>query len=289
MDCRRRSAATHKYGNDKLLIGSQEDFMKIALVGYGKMGHMIESEAVKLGHDVVATVDPFAPDASCKVQSGDGKAVADAVLKSGAEGVIEFTSPSSVMGNIEALLPTKLPLVVGSTGWNDKMDEVASLAAKTGGTVMHSANFSIGVNMFYRIVEEAAKLVNSFPEYDAAVWEMHHNQKADSPSGTAIDIAKRVLAGFTRKNEIVTDAFHSKPGPNQLHVSSTRCGTVPGTHTVYFDSTADTIELTHTARSRVGFACGAVHALENLVRLLSDGTLKSGKLYGMSDVFPGMF
>ena len=263
--------------------------MKIALVGYGKMGHMIESEALKLGHEIVATVDPFAPDASNKVQSGDGKAVADAVLKSGAEGVIEFTSPASVMENIRSLLPLKLPLVVGSTGWNDKMEEVSKLAATTGGTLMHSANFSIGVNMFYRIVEEAARLVNSFPEYDAAVWEMHHNQKADSPSGTAIDIAKKVLAGFTRKNEIVTDAFHEKPAPNQLHVSSTRCGTVPGTHTVFFDSTADTIELTHTARSRVGFACGAVHALENLSKLLAEGKLKPGALYGMSDVFPGMF
>ncbi len=263
--------------------------MKIALVGYGKMGHMIEKEALKLGHEIVATVDPFAPDATCKVASGDGNAVTESVLKSGAEGIIEFTSPASVMGTISALLPTKLPLVVGSTGWNDKMDEVASLAAKTGGTIMHSANFSIGVNMFYRIVEEAAKLMNSFSEYDVAVWEMHHNQKADSPSGTAIDIAKRVLAGCKRKTELVTDAFHSKPEPNQLHVSSTRCGTVPGTHTVFFDSTADTIELTHTARSRQGFACGAVHALENLSKLLSDGTLKSGRLYGMSDVFPGMF
>ena len=264
--------------------------MKIALVGYGKMGHMLEQTALSLGHTVVATIDPFAPDAKYKVpQDDDGTAVAKAVKESGAEGIIEFTSPATVIQNITALLPLKLPLVVGSTGWNDKIDYVTDLASKTGGTIMHSANFSIGVNMFYKIVEEAAKLVNNFDEYDAAVWEMHHNQKADSPSGTAIDIAKRVLQGFKKKTEIVTDAFHSKPQPNQLHVSSTRCGTVPGTHTVYFDSTADSIELTHTARSRQGFASGAVHALENLNSLLADGTLKAGKLYGMSDVFPGMF
>lgn len=263
--------------------------MKIALVGYGKMGHMLESTALSFGNEVVTTIDVIAKDAKVNVASGDYGAVAKAVIESGAEGVIEFTHPSSVMGNINALLPTKLPIVVGTTGWNDKQAEVAELAAKCGGTIMTSANFSIGVNLFYKIVEEAAALVNNFDEYDAAVWEMHHNQKADSPSGTALDVAKHLLAGYTKKNEIVTDAFHSRPQPNQLHVSSTRCGSVPGTHTVYFDSPADTIELTHTARGRQGFASGAVHALENLKSLMDSGKLASGKLYGMSDVFPGMF
>ena len=263
--------------------------MKIALVGYGKMGHMLEQSAVSFGHTVVATVDVFAADASVKVPEGDGKAVSDAVAASGAEGVIEFTHPASVMGNIAALLPLKLPLVVGTTGWSDRLDEVSALAASCGGTLMHSANFSIGVNMFYRIVEEAARLVDNFSEYDTAVWEMHHNQKADSPSGTALEIARRVMAGNKRKTELVTDAFHGRPQPQQLHVSSTRCGTVPGTHTVFFDSAADTIELTHTARSRQGFANGAVHALENLRRMLSEGSLQPGRVYGMNDVFPGMF
>ena len=263
--------------------------MKIALVGYGKMGHMLEQTALSLGHTVVATVDPFAPDASCKIAAGDTKAMAQAVQQSGAEGVIEFTSPAAVIQNIEALLPLKLPVVVGSTGWADKEYAVAKLAASTGGTIMRSANFSIGVNLFYKIVEEASRLVSNFDEYDMAVWEMHHNQKADSPSGTALDVARRVMAGNPAKTELVTDAFHAKPQKNQLHVSSTRCGSVPGTHTVFFDSPADTIELTHTARSRQGFASGAVHALENLVKFLSDGTLAPGKVYGMSDVFPGMF
>ena len=263
--------------------------MKIALVGYGKMGHMLEQTALSFGHQVVATIDVIAQDASVKVKSGDYEEVAKAVKESGAEGIIEFTHPSSVMGNIKALLPLKLPLVVGSTGWVDKEDEVSEMAKSCGGTIMHSANFSIGVNMFYKIVEEAAKLVNNFTEYDAAVWEMHHNQKADSPSGTALEIARHVMAGDKRKTKMVTDAFHDKPLPEELHVSSTRCGSVPGTHTVFFDSNADTIELTHTARSRQGFANGAVHALENLKKYLDDGTLKSGALYGMSDVFRGMF
>ncbi len=263
--------------------------MKIALVGYGKMGHMLESSALSFGHEVVMTVDVAAPDAKVKIAVGDGAALADAVRSCGAEGVIEFSHPSAVLGNIHALLPTKIPLVVGTTGWTEKEAEVAALAARTGGTLMRSANFSIGVNLFYKIVQDAATFVSNFAEYDAAVWEMHHNQKADSPSGTALEIARRVMAGDKRKTEMVTDAFHERPKANELHVSSTRCGSVPGTHTVFFDSPADTIELTHTARSRQGFANGAVHALERLVEMLENGSLQAGKLYGMADVFPGLF
>ena len=263
--------------------------MKIALVGYGKMGHMLEQTAVSQGDEVVATIDVVSPDAEFKVASDDYDAVASAVKKSGAEGVIEFSHPSAVIGNIKALLPLGLPIVVGTTGWTDREQEVADLALSTGGTVMHSANFSIGVNIFYRIVEEASRLIGNFEDYDVAVWEMHHNQKADSPSGTALEIARRVMAGNKNKTEIVTDAFHDRPKPSELHVSSTRCGSVPGTHTVYFDSAADTITLTHTARSRQGFALGAVLALENLYRYLGEGKLTRGKLYGMHDVFPDMF
>lgn len=259
--------------------------MKIALVGYGKMGHMIEECAKSLGHEVVATVDVIAEDASVKVPAGDGDAVARAVKSSGAEGVIEFSHPAAVMGNIKALLPLGLPIVVGTTGWNDRHDEVNKLAAECGGTIMTSSNFSIGVNMLYKIIDEAVKIMEAFPEYDIATWEAHHNQKADSPSGTALTIAEHILANTKKKNEIVTDAFHDRPKANQLHVSSTRCGSIPGTHTVFFDSKADTIEIKHTARSREGFAMGAVHALERLSNAVKTGTLTKGKLYRMSDLF----
>lgn len=259
--------------------------MKIAIVGYGQMGHMIESCAKKLGHEVVVTIDTFADDASVKISSGDFESLVAAVKDSGAEGIIEFSHPTAVMGNINALLPLKLPLVVGTTGWTDKEVEVEALAKKCGGTLMRSANFSVGVNMFYRIVEEAAKLMADFSEYDTAIWEAHHIRKADSPSGTALEIAKRVMASSPSKTELVIDAFHDKPQPHQLHVSSTRVGSVPGTHTVYFDSSADTIEITHTARSREGFASGAVHALVRLTEALKSGKLKSGALYGMADLF----
>ncbi len=259
--------------------------MKIAIVGFGKMGHIVRDCAERCGHEVAVTVDPAAPDASVKVPAFGGEAVARAVKSSGADGVIEFSHPQAVMDNIGALLPLGLPLVVGTTGWDDRKQEAAARAAECGGVLMHSSNFSVGVNMFYRIVEEAARLLSPYDEYDTAVWEMHHNQKADSPSGTAMEIARRILASGGRKREIVTDAFHGKPAPAQLHVSSTRCGSVPGTHTVFFDSPADTIEITHRARSREGFASGAVRALERLCEGIRTGALRRGKLYSMEDLF----
>ena len=259
--------------------------MKIALVGYGKMGHMIEQCAKRAGHQVVVTIDVAAEDAMVKVAQGDAAAVARAVKSSGAEGVIEFTHPTAVMANIEALLPLGLPLIVGTTGWNDKHEYVNELAKKVGGTIMTAGNMSIGVNMFYRIVEEAAKIMSQFSDYDVAVWEMHHNQKADSPSGTALEIARHIQAGYKNKTEIVTDAFHERPAANQLHVSSTRCGNVPGTHKVFFDGTADTIEITHTARSREGFAVGTVNCLEKLDSAIKTGKLAKGALYSWNDLY----
>lgn len=259
--------------------------MKIALVGYGKMGHMIESCAKEAGHEVVATIDVTARDATNLVPANDGNAVADAVKKSGAEGVIEFSHPTAVIGNLKALLPTEIPVVVGTTGWAKSEDEIASICAATNGTVMRSSNFSIGVNMFYKIVQEAAKIMAEYKDYDVAVWEAHHNQKADSPSGTALEIARRIMLENKSKTEIVTDAFHERPKANQLHVSSTRVGHVPGTHTVFFDGPADEIEITHRARSREGFARGAVAALEKLSSALKSGKLSKGKIYGMEDLF----
>ena len=259
--------------------------MKIALVGYGKMGHMIEKCAKEAGHEIVATVDAMAKDATNLVSAGDGEAVAASVKASGAEGVIEFSHPSSVISNLKALIPLGLPVVVGTTGWAKSENEIAELCAKTNGTAMRSSNFSIGVNMFYKIVQEAAKIMSEYSEYDVAVWEAHHNQKADSPSGTALEVARRIMAENKNKTESVTDAFHQKPLPSQLHVSSTRVGFVPGTHIVFFDSPADEIEITHRARNREGFAKGAVVALEKLCAKIADGELSKGKLYGMGDLF----
>ena len=259
--------------------------MKIGIIGYGQMGHMIHSCAKAAGHEVVITADPVAKDASLTFSLGDTKTLVAAVRGSGAEGIIEFSHPSAVMDNIRCLLPLGIPLVVGTTGWTDKETEVADLARQCGGTLMRSANFSVGVNMFYRIVEEAARLMDGYPEYDVATWEAHHVRKADSPSGTALEIARRILNVSSSKTEVVVYAFHEKPQPHQLHVSSTRSGSVPGTHTVFFDSPADTIELTHRARSREGFASGAVQSLVRLKEALDSGRLSPGAIYGMADLF----
>lgn len=259
--------------------------MKIAIVGYGKMGHMIETCAKEAGHSVVATIDVFAEDATNIIPKNDGEALVNAVKQSGAEGIIEFSHPSSVENNLRALIPLGLPLVVGTTGWADKENEMAELCQKSGGVLMHSSNFSIGVNMFYKIVEEATKIMAEYSDYDVAVWEAHHNQKADSPSGTALEIARRIMKNNSSKTQMVFDAFHEKPSKEQLHVSSTRVGFVPGTHTVFFDSPADEIEITHRARNRQGFAKGSVVALEKLTQKINSGLLEKGRMYEMKDLF----
>ena len=256
--------------------------MNIALVGYGKMGHMIARAAEIRGHGVVCSVDPFAQDASC-VTSDIGTMV-EAIRNSGAEGIIEFSHPSSVLANIHALLPTGIPIVVGTTGWLDKLDEIREKVSLNNTSLMYSANYSVGVNLFYRIVTEAAKLMADFEEYDVAVFEAHHNQKADSPSGTGLDIAKRILAEVPRKTRLVTDQFNRRPESDELHLASLRVGSVPGTHSVIFDSVADTIELTHTARNREGFAMGAVRAIEWMGARDSQGQKRTG-VFTLSEIF----
>lgn len=256
--------------------------MNIAMVGYGKMGHIIETIAVSRTHCMVATIDSFADDASVHVKNtGD---LVHAIEKSGADVVIEFTHPSAVMDNIKALLPLGIPVVVGTTGWMNELSDVRAFAGSCGGTLFYAANYSIGVTMFYRMVEYAAGLMAGYDEYDVALWEAHHRQKADSPSGTALDLAKAVMKANLSKTSIVTDAFYKKPEAHELHVSSTRVGSVPGTHSVFFDSFADSIELRHTARNREGFALGAVRAAEWLYVGRSDGSLKNGSLYTMDDM-----
>lgn len=259
--------------------------MKIALVGYGKMGRLIHAVAEQKNHTMAVSVDVAAKDATVIVKAGDGAAVAEAVRAACVDGIIEFSHPHAVLGNINALLPLGIPLVVGTTGWSSHLDEVTQLAKTCGGVLLYSSNFSIGVNMFFKIVEEAAKLMQQFSEYDTAIQEMHHNQKADSPSGTALELARRIMKNSQTKTEIVDDAFHERPHPSQLHVSSMRCGAMPGTHTVFFDSRADTIELTHRARSREGFAHGAVFALEKLVDGVRTGTFRRGSVYTTNDIF----
>lgn len=256
--------------------------MKIALLGYGKMGHMIEVEAKKKGFEISATIDSYAKDASHFISSPAD--IVAALQETKSEVVIDFTHPDAAFENIKAIIPLGIPLVVGTTGWLSHLDEVQNLVAKHSSSLFYAANFSIGVNLFYKVVAEAAKVFSSYDDYDVALWEAHHNQKADSPSGTALELAKLVLKNHSGKTEMHFDAFHEKPKAHQLHVSSTRCGSVPGTHTVFFDSNADSIELLHRARSREGFALGAVHAASWLFDGLKKGSVQKGRVYTMEDM-----
>ena len=231
--------------------------MKIAIVGYGKMGRIIEQIARSEGHTITAVVDPFAADAPNGVQLC--KTIADAALDS-ADAAIEFTQPSTAAANIIALAQRKIPTVTGTTGWHERMGEVRRAVEEADCALLWSSNFSIGVNLFYRIAWYASELANNFPEYDVGGFEAHHNKKLDSPCGTAKILAEGVLSKIERKKKIIWETLDRKPEPDEIHFPSLRMGSVPGQHSLFFDSPADTIEITHTARSREGFASGAVRA-----------------------------
>lgn len=245
--------------------------MKIALVGYGKMGRLLEERLNEKRHKVIAVIDPFMaknPSAN-EPKAGALYASLDDALKGpqgknlkDAEGVIEFTHPDAALGNLLFLAREKIPVVTGTTGWYAKLPEVEKAVNASGSSLVWSSNFSLGVNLFFRIAAYAAKLADPFADYDVGGFETHHNKKADSPSGTAKTLVEKVLAQMTRKKSAAYETLNRKPEADELHYASLRIGSVPGTHSLFFDSPADTIEITHTARSREGFAAGAVLAAE---------------------------
>jgi 4-hydroxy-tetrahydrodipicolinate reductase len=236
--------------------------MKIAIIGYGKMGKMVEQASLAQGHTVSAIVDPLAAETATPSAVPLYREIAAAGNLGGAEAAIEFTQPGTALANIKALAEIKIPAVIGTTGWYDQLDEARRIVEQTGSSLIWASNFSLGVNMFYRIAWYAAALADSFPEYDVGGFESHHNKKLDSPSGTAKTLVEGVLSRISRKNTPVWETLNRRPQPNELHFPSLRVGSVPGTHSLYFDSAADTIEITHTARSREGFASGSVRAAQ---------------------------
>lgn len=227
--------------------------MRLLLVGYGKMGRMIRPLAEGRGHAVV-TVDPHAAGA-------DHTRIADVNLAA-IDVAIDFTTPDAAADNVRALVAAGKSVVVGSTGW--AADELGLLEAvrERGVGFLHATNFSIGVQVFLRLARRASELIDQFEEYDLAAIEFHHREKRDSPSGTALSLAEALLAPSTRKKRLVTDRLDRPPAADELHLASLRCGAIPGTHEALLDSPADTISLKHTARSREGFAIGAVRVAE---------------------------
>ena len=276
--------------------------MKIALAGYGKMGRMIEAAAVERGHQITAAVDPFARGSHTACGAVLLPAFPPAAEGAGSPDLfIEFTHPESAPDNIKAAAALGKPVICGTTGWFGKLAEVSVVVEKAGTALLWSSNFSLGVNLFYRIAAHAARLFDPFAEYDVGGTEIHHRKKADSPSGTAKTLMEQVLAAMKRKTNVLwgdlpkPDASCSGalPGSGALpcsgalsdsavHFASLRYGTASGTHSLFFDSLADTVEITHTARSREGFASGAVIAAEWLCGL-ENKTARRG-IFTMEDV-----
>lgn len=226
--------------------------MRAALIGYGKMGRAIHAIAKQKGIEITAIIDPVAPEATAKEISA-------AALKN-ADVCIDFTQPSVLVENVGKLAALGKNIVVGTTGWMEKEAEVKKIVRQNKIGLIFASNFSIGVNVFYRIVEKAAALFDKFADYDSFVLELHHNKKKDSPSGTAKSIGDIMLKQMKRKDKMVFGKLEGQIEANALHVASVRAGSIAGTHIVGFDSSADTIELKHEARSREGFASGALLA-----------------------------
>ena len=220
--------------------------MKIALIGYGKMGHAIEQIALQRGHEIVSVIDV----------NNQEDFMSDA-FKS-ADVAIEFSMPAVAMDNYRRAFAAGVPVVSGTTGWIEHLPEIKE-ACKAGQTFFYASNFSLGVNIFFALNKYLAKIMNDFPAYDVRMVETHHVHKLDAPSGTAITLAEGLIDNIERKNKWVEG---KEPAEDEIGICSVREGEVPGIHTVIYESDVDTISITHDAKSRMGFALGAVVAAE---------------------------
>ena len=236
--------------------------MKIALVGYGKMGKTIEQIALSRGHEIVSIIDINNPDD-----------FESAAFKS-ADVAIEFTTPATAFDNYMKCFAANVPVVSGTTGWTARMSEIKEMCEKEGKTFFYASNFSIGVNIFFALNKYLAKVMNNFPSYDVRMTEVHHIHKLDAPSGTAITLAEGILENIDRKDRWTLETAEKA---TDLPIHAIREGEVPGIHEIIYESDVDTISIKHDAKSRAGFALGAVVAAE-----FTAG--KKGFL-GMNDLF----
>ncbi|HEY8893721.1 MAG TPA: 4-hydroxy-tetrahydrodipicolinate reductase [Niastella sp.] len=235
--------------------------MKIALIGYGKMGHAIEEIALQRGHEIVLKVG---------IENIEDNTIEN-IQK--ADVAIEFTSPEIAFDNVIKCLDAGVPVVSGSTGWLQRFDEAKAYCTKKNGALLYASNFSVGVNIFFAINKRLAELIAPHSEYNVSLTEIHHTQKKDAPSGTAITLADGILRYLRRKKTWVN---HETNNPEELPIISERIDPAPGTHSITYTSDIDDIEIKHTAHNRKGFATGAVLAAEFLQN-------KKG-IYSMSDV-----
>lgn len=221
--------------------------MKLALIGYGKMGHEIEQIAISRGHEIVSIIDVS------NLNDFESEAFKSADV------AIEFTRPDAALENYRRAFKAGVPVVAGTTGWLDHIDEIKSACENDGKTFFYASNFSLGVNIFFALNKYLAKIMDGFKDYDVSMKEIHHIHKLDEPSGTAITLAEGVLENINRKDNWTLSKEHAD---NELYIEAIREGEVPGYHSIIYDSPVDTITITHDAKSRKGFALGAVVAAE---------------------------
>ena len=235
--------------------------MKIALIGHGKMGKEIEKIALAKHHNIVARVNELNVSAFSLED-----------LKR-ADVAIEFSTPASVLKNIQACFDIDLPIVVGTTGWNHEVENIKSYCLQNNKSLFYSSNFSLGMNLFFELNKKLAHLMNKYPEYEVSMEEIHHIHKKDKPSGTALTLANQILENLERKKNWSLEKTESS---ESLWIQEKREGEVPGTHSIRYASSVDKIEITHEALNRSGFAEGALMAAEFLIG-------KKG-VYGMKDL-----
>lgn len=227
--------------------------MNIALIGYGKMGQIIEKFAIDRNHEIVLIVD----------ENNRDQVTVEELQQ--ADVAIDFSTPGAVLENIELCFKANVPVVVGTTGWYEKLDDIKDQCITNNHTLMYGSNYSIGVNIFFHINKLLAKAMNPYKQYEVQVEEIHHTQKLDAPSGTAITIADGIIENYDSKSNWINNVIgedEAIPKNNQLLIESHRLEDVPGTHTVLYSSEVDQIEFKHTAHSRSGFALGAIIAAE---------------------------
>jgi 4-hydroxy-tetrahydrodipicolinate reductase len=223
--------------------------MKIALIGYGKMGKAIESVAMAQGHEIILRIDASNPEGW---QAPEMKQ---------AEVAIEFTAPESAPHHLVKCFELGVPVVCGTTGWLNQWEDVVSRCRALGGSFLYASNFSVGVNLFFELNKQLARLMAPHDEYKLSLEEIHHTEKKDAPSGTAITLAEQLIANNSaKKNWVNQPTTH----PDELEIISKRIDKVPGTHKIVYQSDIDSIEITHTAHNRIGFAIGAVMAAKFL-------------------------
>ncbi|MGN6293392.1 MAG: 4-hydroxy-tetrahydrodipicolinate reductase [Chitinophagaceae bacterium] len=230
-----------------IFANSNKTTMRIALLGYGKMGKAIEEIALERGHEIVLKVN----------EENLEDFTRDNLLR--AEVAIEFTNPHSAYENVRQTIGFGVPVVSGSTGWTERLGEIEKYCKKQNGTFLYASNFSVGVNIFFELNKKLAALMAPHKEYSVTLEEIHHTQKKDAPSGTAITLAEQVIAGIPGKKKWVNEVSADS---SELSIISKRIDPAPGTHTVKYSSPIDDIEITHTAHNRKGFATGAVLAAE---------------------------